>query len=93
MQTARLTDPMNGEAKMEFRGHDNVVEVVAFAPVAAYAAIRELGGLPVGQDVLLIARFFDTLHRIKTERSGQEHILLLDQETRRSRYGIATPGN
>ena len=59
MQTARLTDPMNGEAKMEFRGHDNVVEVVAFAPVAAYAAIRELGGLPVGQDVLLIARFFD----------------------------------
>ena len=48
IQTARVTDPMNGETKMEFRGHDNVVEVVAFAPIAAYAAIRELGGLPVG---------------------------------------------
>lgn len=32
---------------MEFRGHDNVVEVVAFAPIAAYASIRELAGIPV----------------------------------------------
>ena len=35
------------ETKMEFRGHDHVIEVVAFAPIAAYTAIRELGGLPV----------------------------------------------
>ena len=32
---------------MEFRGHDNVVEVVAFAPIAAYTSIRELAGIPV----------------------------------------------
>jgi len=29
------------------RGHDNVVEVAVFAPVAAYAPIRELAGLAV----------------------------------------------
>ncbi|KAH7915312.1 WD40-repeat-containing domain protein [Hygrophoropsis aurantiaca] len=44
--TARITDPLTGESKMELRGHDNVVEVVCFAPVAAYAAIRELAGIP-----------------------------------------------
>lgn len=49
VQTARITNPMNGETKMEFRGHESVVEVVAFAPIAAYTAIRELGGLPVGE--------------------------------------------
>lgn len=32
---------------MEFRGHDNAVEVVVFAPVYAYPAIRELAGLTV----------------------------------------------
>lgn len=32
---------------MEFRGHDNAVEVVVFAPIAAYGAIRELAGMPV----------------------------------------------
>jgi hypothetical protein len=39
---------MTGESKMELRGHEHVVEVITWAPVAAYAAIRELGGLPVG---------------------------------------------
>ncbi|KAI0811223.1 nuclear distribution protein PAC1 [Irpex lacteus] len=43
--TARLIDPSSGETKMEFRGHDNAVEVVVFAPVYAYPAIRELAGL------------------------------------------------
>lgn len=33
---------------MEFRGHDNVVEIAVFAPPIAYASIRELAGLPVG---------------------------------------------
>lgn len=47
LQTARLIDPSSGETKMEFRGHDNAVEVVVFAPVYAYPAIRELAGLTV----------------------------------------------
>lgn len=32
---------------MEFRGHDNAVEAVVFAPVYAYPAIRELAGVTV----------------------------------------------
>lgn len=34
-----------GETKAELRGHDHVVECAVFAPVSAYAAIRELGGI------------------------------------------------
>ncbi|KAI0782224.1 dynein regulator [Abortiporus biennis] len=45
-QTARICDPLTGELKMEFRGHDHTVQTVVFAPVAAYAAIRELAGIP-----------------------------------------------
>ncbi|TFY53007.1 hypothetical protein EVG20_g10307 [Dentipellis fragilis] len=45
-QTARIWDPLTGESKMELRGHDHVVEVVVFAPTAAYKAIRVLAGLP-----------------------------------------------
>nr|VWP00209.1 Reducing polyketide synthase FUB1 (EC (Fusaric acid biosynthesis protein 1) [Ganoderma boninense] len=45
-QTARIIDPQNGETKTELRGHEHTVEVVAFAPLAAYAAIRELAGIP-----------------------------------------------
>ncbi|KAA1469359.1 miller-Dieker lissencephaly protein [Dentipellis sp. KUC8613] len=45
-QTARIWDPLTGESKMELRGHDHVVEVVVFAPIAAYKAIRVLAGLP-----------------------------------------------
>lgn len=50
LQTAKLWDPMTGECKGELRGHDNELEAVCFAPVAAYAAIRELAGLPVRPD-------------------------------------------
>jgi len=32
---------------MEMRGHEHDVEVVVFAPIAAYAAIREVAGIPV----------------------------------------------
>lgn len=32
---------------MEMRGHEHDVEVVVFAPIAAYPAIRELAGIPV----------------------------------------------
>ncbi|KAF5315780.1 hypothetical protein D9611_004800 [Ephemerocybe angulata] len=45
-QTVRLWDPLTGETKSELRGHDNDVLVVAFAPISAYAAIRELAGIP-----------------------------------------------
>ena len=47
VQTARLWDPLTGEMKMEFRGHDHIIEIAVFAPAAAYSAIRELAGLPV----------------------------------------------
>ncbi|KAF8891189.1 WD40-repeat-containing domain protein [Infundibulicybe gibba] len=43
-QTARIWDPLTGESKMELRGHEHDIEVIVFAPIAAYAAIRELGG-------------------------------------------------
>ena len=33
--------------KMEFRGHDHIIEIAVFAPVVAYPAVRELAGLPV----------------------------------------------
>ena len=40
-----VMNEMSGETKVELRGHENVVETIVFAPVSAYAAIRELGGL------------------------------------------------
>ncbi|OCH86891.1 dynein regulator [Obba rivulosa] len=45
-QTARITDPLSGEAKVDLRGHDHTVEVVVFAPASAYPSIRELAGIP-----------------------------------------------
>ncbi|KAG5354059.1 protein with putative role during mitosis [Termitomyces sp. Mn162] len=44
--TVRIWDAQTGESKLELRDHENDVEVVTFAPVAAYAAIRELTGTP-----------------------------------------------
>jgi len=44
-QTSRIWDFSTGETKTELRGHEHVVECAAFAPVAAYTAIRELAGL------------------------------------------------
>ncbi|KAH9930583.1 WD40-repeat-containing domain protein [Fomitopsis serialis] len=43
-QVARLSDARTGQTLVEFVGHDLVVEAAAFAPVAAYPAIRELAG-------------------------------------------------
>ncbi|KAH9928209.1 miller-Dieker lissencephaly protein [Fomitopsis serialis] len=65
-QTARLSDPLNGETKLEFRGHEHVVEVVAFAPIAAYTAIRELGGLPDKDRVKRSGAYLATGSRDKT---------------------------
>ncbi|KAG6854732.1 protein with putative role during mitosis [Blastosporella zonata] len=44
--TVRIWDAQTGDSKLELRDHQNDVEVVAFAPIAAYAAIRELTGIP-----------------------------------------------
>lgn len=53
---------------MELRGHDHQVEVVVFAPIASYNAIRELAGVPVrSRDVLRINL---TLH--SEHGSGEE---------------------
>ena len=41
-QSARVWDAKSGEAKAELRGHDHFVLVGVFAPVSAYAAIKEL---------------------------------------------------
>ncbi|EIW84827.1 dynein regulator [Coniophora puteana RWD-64-598 SS2] len=65
-QTARIWDASNGEYKMELRGHENVVEVVAFAPIAAYGAIRELAGLPTNDRTKRPGSFVATGARDKT---------------------------
>ena len=39
---------------MELRDHDHVVEVIVFAPIAAYATIRELAKIPVWSVSLLL---------------------------------------
>lgn len=45
---------------MELRGHDHQVEVVVFAPIPSYNAIRELAGIPVRSRGVL--RISLTLH-------------------------------
>ncbi|KAF9403650.1 protein with putative role during mitosis, partial [Mortierella sp. AD011] len=45
MTTARIWDISTGECKSEFRGHDNVVECAAFAPIESYPFIKELIGI------------------------------------------------
>ena len=68
--TARLFDLSSGDARAELRGHEHVVECVAFAPVAAYASICQLAGLPAPQDDAARApgRFLATGSRDKTVR-------------------------
>ncbi|KAG2192369.1 putative platelet-activating factor acetylhydrolase ib alpha subunit [Mucor mucedo] len=43
-QTARLWDIQTGESKMEFRGHEHVLECAIFAPINSYPYIQELIG-------------------------------------------------
>lgn len=59
---------------MEFRGHDNVVEVVVFAPIAAYPAIRELAGIPVSNNNCAEVVSISQSPRISILRSEQAHI-------------------
>ncbi|KAI9571392.1 WD40-repeat-containing domain protein [Boletus coccyginus] len=65
-QTARLWDPLTGEQKMELRGHDHQVEVVVFAPIASYNAIRELTGVPNTDRVKKPGAYVATGSRDKT---------------------------
>jgi hypothetical protein len=46
-QTCRIWDAQTGECKSELRGHEHIIEVAVFAPIYAYAAIRELAGVTV----------------------------------------------
>ncbi|SCZ96877.1 BZ3500_MvSof-1268-A1-R1_Chr4-1g06810 [Microbotryum saponariae] len=67
-QTSRIWDAQTGETKTELRGHDHVIEVAVFAPIAAYPAIRELAGLtsPKGADAKTVGAFAATGSRDKT---------------------------
>ncbi|KAI9256790.1 putative platelet-activating factor acetylhydrolase ib alpha subunit [Helicostylum pulchrum] len=40
-QTARIWDVQKGDTKMDFRGHDHVVECVIFLPVVSYPFVLE----------------------------------------------------
>ncbi|CAJ0918669.1 19262_t:CDS:2 [Entrophospora sp. SA101] len=44
-QTSRLWEVQSGDCKMDFRGHDHVVECAIFAPIASYPLVRELIGV------------------------------------------------
>ena len=59
---------------MEFRGHENDVEVVVFAPATAYGPIRELAGIPVS--FRPVAAFLSSINSLaqntdKSKRPGQ----------------------
>jgi hypothetical protein len=74
---------------MELRGHENAVEVVIFAPLAAYAAIRELAGIPVSI-FWFHASYLITLtleRRILTVPNDMACMLLPGPETRPSNFG------
>ncbi|KAJ9107474.1 hypothetical protein QFC21_000927 [Naganishia friedmannii] len=43
--TSLVFDRTSGEEKLQLRGHENVVETAEFAPVASYAAIRQMTGI------------------------------------------------
>jgi len=44
--SAAVLKTASGEKEMDFRGHENVVEIAIFAPSRVYPAFRQLGGLP-----------------------------------------------
>lgn len=49
-QTCKVWEMATGETRMDLRGHEHVVEVAVFAPLASYAAIRELAGITAPKD-------------------------------------------
>lgn len=70
-QTARIWDMSSGETRAELRGHEHVVECVAFAPPAASEAIRTLAALPKTRDDP--GQFLATGSRDKTVRLWNQH--------------------
>ena len=59
------------------RDHEHDVEVVAFAPLAAYAAIRELAGIPVSNPFSHPSLFvLMTFHNQNTDRSRRPGMYL-----------------
>ncbi len=69
-QTCRIWEVATGETKVELRGHEHVVESATFAPVSAYAAIRELVGITPPKDASATApgQFIASGSRDKTIR-------------------------
>jgi hypothetical protein len=80
---------------MELRGHENVVEVVVFAPVVAYAAIQELASIEVSLMLQVSRLNFLILGggrvRIKTRRLGNTSRQAL--ETKQSGFGVVHRGS
>jgi len=65
-QTARIWDATSGETKMELRGHEHDIEAVAFAPPAAYPAIRTLAGIAATERSKQAGAYVATGSRDKT---------------------------
>jgi platelet-activating factor acetylhydrolase IB subunit alpha len=76
-QTGRIWDLTSGECKMELRGHEHVVECIAFAPTTAYPFIYEMLGIEVkktGQEVpgqYVVTGCRDKLIKLWDTQSGQ----------------------
>lgn len=64
-QTAKIWDIQSGECKMDFRGHEHVVEYAIFAPVNAYPFIQEFIG-DTSKDQSLPGQYIFTGSRDKT---------------------------
>lgn len=94
-QTARIFDPLSGESKMELRGHEHTIEVVVFAPVAAYAAIRELAGIPVcfGYVIPLVLTSHFKYFRAPSGQIGLQHMPQQAPEIEQSNCGTLRQGN
>lgn len=54
-QVARIHDINSGTRKIEFRGHENVVECVAYAPPASHSHLSKLLGMTVTKTTAFIA--------------------------------------
>ena len=92
-QTVRIWEFQSGETKFELRGHENAVEAVAFAPISAYPAIRELAGIAVSAPHLHVmdTDTFFLLRRI--DRNSLDYSSRLVREIKSSRSGMRQPDN
>ena len=65
-QTARLWDTSTGETKVQFAGHEHVVECVTIAPPVSYNHLSNLAGLKKPPPASSSAEFIATGSRDKT---------------------------